>query len=88
MTDQTSFPGLNFLAEPKLRRIDDSASLWGPSEVALGARGGIYIADTQNQRVRYVAINGIISTVAGNGTPEDGGSTIAERGFSGTGSRR
>jgi len=54
-----------------------SASLWGPSAVAFDARGGFYIADTYNQRVRYVAANGIISTVAGNGTTGDGGSTIA-----------
>jgi trimeric autotransporter adhesin len=44
-----------------------SAQLAGPSGVAVDSAGTLYIADSGNYRVRKVA-NGIISTVAGNGT--------------------
>jgi len=44
-----------------------SAELW-PSAVAVDAAGNLYIADGGNERVRKVA-NGVITTVAGNGTP-------------------
>ncbi|MFN0167625.1 MAG: hypothetical protein ACKV22_14455 [Bryobacteraceae bacterium] len=40
-----------------------------PSGVAVGADGSIYIADELNHRVRRVAPSGIISTVAGTGSP-------------------
>jgi len=40
-----------------------------PHGVAVGADGSIYIADTDNNRVRKVAPNGIITTIAGNGAP-------------------
>lgn len=43
------------------------ARLWEPRGVALDRRGNLYIADTGNHRIRKVARNGIISTVAGNG---------------------
>ena len=39
-----------------------------PSGVALDAAGNLYIADSYNQRIRKVDTNGIITTVAGNGT--------------------
>lgn len=45
-----------------------SAQLYHPKGVALTAGGNLYIADTQNSRVRVVTANGTISTVAGNGT--------------------
>jgi sugar lactone lactonase YvrE len=44
-----------------------SAELSNPSGVALDAAGSLYIADTLNNRIRKVS-NGVISTVAGNGT--------------------
>jgi uncharacterized protein (TIGR03437 family) len=44
-----------------------TAALNKPSGVAAGAAGNIYIADTDNNRVRKVALSGIITTVAGNG---------------------
>lgn len=44
-----------------------SASLNRPFGVGVAADGTIYIADTENFRVRAVAPNGIILTVAGNG---------------------
>jgi trimeric autotransporter adhesin len=44
-----------------------SASLNFPGGVAVDSAGNVYIADTINQRIRKVS-NGIITTVAGNGT--------------------
>ena len=41
------------------------SSLYG---LTADASGNVYIADTQNDRVRKVATNGIITTIAGNGT--------------------
>ena len=52
-----------------------SAQLHNPYGVAATGSGDIYIADTLNNRIRLVH-NGVITTVAGNGTPTfsgDGG---------------
>jgi YD repeat-containing protein len=51
------------------------ASLNIPGGIALGEDGSLYIGDLGNHRVRRIDSNGIITTVAGNGT----------RGFSGDG---
>ncbi|HEY6344320.1 MAG TPA: NHL repeat-containing protein [Bryobacteraceae bacterium] len=40
-----------------------------PSSVAVDGAGNLYIADSQNNRVRKVSPAGIITTVAGSGTP-------------------
>ncbi len=59
------------------RAID--AQLTRPRDVAVDDQGILYIADTDNQRVRRVGLNGIISTVAGNGLAGfkgDGGSAL------------
>ena len=45
-----------------------SAQLAGPSGVAVDAAGNLYIADVDNNRIRKVGTNGIITTVAGNGS--------------------
>jgi sugar lactone lactonase YvrE len=45
------------------------AKLNYPSDVAVGAEGTLYIADTYNQRVRKVDGAGVITTVAGRGWP-------------------
>src|SRR5262249_12046010 len=45
-----------------------SAQLSYPYGVAVDANGNVYIADAENGRVRKVAADGIISTVAGNGS--------------------
>jgi uncharacterized protein (TIGR03437 family) len=60
-----------------------SAELFMPGGVAADSAGNLYIADTENNRVRKVA-GGVISTVAGGGPPGstgDGGpATSAELG--------
>ena len=45
-----------------------NASLDYPSGVAFDAFGNSFIADTANSRIRKVDTNGIITTVAGNGS--------------------
>ncbi|MCP5109493.1 MAG: hypothetical protein GY953_01520, partial [bacterium] len=52
-----------------------AAELNGPVGLALDAAGNLYIADAPNDRVRRVALDGTITTFAGNGvrgTPVDG----------------
>jgi sugar lactone lactonase YvrE len=41
--------------------------LYGPSAVAIASDGAVYIADSGNNRVRKVALDGTIATVAGAG---------------------
>lgn len=57
------------------------AQLDHPSSVAVDPGGNLYIADTVNHRVRRVGADGIITTVAGNGTAgysgDDGPATLA-----------
>lgn len=55
-----------------------SATLDSPTGVAVDASGNVYIADRHNQRIRKIS-GGIISTVAGSGTPDFAG------GYSGDG---
>lgn len=45
-----------------------AASLFAPTGVAFDAQGNLYIGDTLNLRVRRVGLDGIITTVAGNGS--------------------
>ena len=57
-----------------------AASLNGPFAVAVNAAGEIYIADTNNNRVRKVDLKGMITTVAGGNTfgfSGDGGPATA-----------
>jgi sugar lactone lactonase YvrE len=56
-----------------------SAQLWLPVAVAVDPNGNVYIADSNNQRVRMVAGN-IIRTIAGNGEERyagDGGAATS-----------
>jgi len=45
-----------------------AALLGQPQGVAVDAFGNVYIADTNNNRIREVSANGVITTVAGSGT--------------------
>lgn len=59
-----------------------SASLNSPSGIAIDAAGNVYISDTNNHRIRKVAPNGIITTVAGTGVGGfngDGGPATAAK---------
>jgi uncharacterized protein (TIGR03437 family) len=56
------------------------AELDSPEGIALDASGNLYIADTQNDRIRMVASDGTITTVAGIGNGNvlgDGGPALA-----------
>ncbi len=50
-----------------------SAQLDAPADVAVDGLGNLYIADTNNSRIRVVDANGIITTIAGTGTGSYGG---------------
>ena len=60
-----------------------NAALWSPSGVAVDGAGNLFIADTDNHRIRKVDSAGVISTVAGTGSfgfggfSGDGGSATA-----------
>ena len=45
------------------------ATLQEPEHVAFDQAGNLYISDRDNDRIRKVAPDGTISTIAGNGTP-------------------
>jgi sugar lactone lactonase YvrE len=56
--------------------VATSAELDAPSGVVLDSAGNLYIADEGNSRIREVSAGtGIITTVAGNGTPGYSGDT-------------
>lgn len=44
-----------------------AATLARPQDVAVDAAGNLYVADTQNRRIRVVNRQGVISTIAGGG---------------------
>jgi uncharacterized protein (TIGR03437 family) len=55
------------------------AMLNGPQAVAADSQGNVYVGDTANNRVRKVASNGVITTVAGSGDAGysgDGGAAV------------
>jgi uncharacterized protein (TIGR03437 family) len=71
----TGFPGYN---GDQIQA--NTAQLRKPAGIALDRAGNLYIADQGNHRIRMVAPNGIISTIAGTGKPDfsgDGGPAAA-----------
>lgn len=53
--------------------VATNAAVSNPGEVAFDASGNLFIADTNNCRVRKVTPGGVISTFAGNGVCASGG---------------
>ena len=53
--------------------IATAAELRDPHGVAVDVAGNVYIGDFENYRIRKVNTDGVISTVAGNGTPGNSG---------------
>jgi DNA-binding beta-propeller fold protein YncE len=51
-----------------------------PSALAVDAKGNLYVADTSNHRIRKVTPEGVVSTLAGDGTPgaRDGAAHAAQ----------
>ena len=49
------------------------AQLYNPRAVAFGSNGDVFIADALNERIRKIDTNGIITTFAGSGPPDSGG---------------
>ncbi len=49
-----------------------NANLRSPAGLAVDQSGNIYIADTENHRIRKVDSRGIITTVVGSGDPDQG----------------
>ncbi|MDR3702461.1 MAG: hypothetical protein P4L56_22625 [Candidatus Sulfopaludibacter sp.] len=58
-----------------------ATSLNQPQGVSWDAAGNLYIADTNNQRVRRVAPDGTIATVAGNGLADYSGDNVGGTGI-------
>ena len=59
-----------------------SSQLGSPQGLAVDSQGVVFIADTANNRVRRVELNGTVTTVAGTGVPGfsgDGGLATAAR---------
>jgi sugar lactone lactonase YvrE len=62
-----------------------NATLSSPNGLAVDTAGNLYISDSGNNRIRKVALNGIISTVAGTGAggySGDGGPATSAKIFS------
>ena len=55
-----------------------SAELNDPTGITYDSSGNLYIADFSNMRVREVTADGLISTVAGNGQADTGGTGLGD----------
>lgn len=65
-TDTRGFSGDGGLARNAELNLATGSVTCGQA-LALDTQGNLYIADAENHRVRKVALNGVITTVAGNG---------------------
>jgi putative addiction module component (TIGR02574 family) len=57
-----------------------NAGLFFPMTVIVDSAGNLFIADSFNNRIRKVDTNGVISTVAGNGSTPSFGSPVGDNG--------
>jgi hypothetical protein len=53
----------------------NTARFNGPSAIAVHSNGNIYVADTNNNRIRKITNTGIVSTIAGSGAKSFGDGT-------------
>jgi trimeric autotransporter adhesin len=53
-----------------------NAQLNSPESIAFDSAGSLYIADSYNRRVRKISADGVITTVAGNGSNGQGGDGV------------
>ena len=50
-----------------------SAQIWRPSGIIVDHLGNVIFSDCDNHKVKKISTSGIITTIAGNGTPGDSG---------------
>jgi sugar lactone lactonase YvrE len=52
-----------------------------PAATAVDASGNLYVADTYNHKIRRIAVDGVVTTLAGSGTPGSADGTGTGAGF-------
>lgn len=61
--------------------IGKAAQFNGPVGVAVDKAGNVFVADTYNDRIRRIAPDGTVTTIAGNGAPGDADGAAHAAGF-------